>query len=152
MSAVPGNAPLPDGYSCGGDLYNYAEDTTWFPSLVWNSTDPVIDFSAGFHTFGGECWKSGNGERAHNLLPLPVEVNATSLRFYTDNYTTSVRTIPTLCATDPGFEWGHSRFMPWAPLYGILNVAVSSGSNTAWWAAHNSTTTLVDWVRFWTLE
>lgn len=73
-------------------------------SLAWNSTDPVIDYSEGFHTFG-------------------VELNATTMRFYTDNYTTSVRSVPTLCVTNPGFEWGSSRFMPWAPLYGILNVA-----------------------------
>ena len=122
-----------DGYSCGGDIYNYNEDSTWFPSLSSNSTDPIIDFSADYHIFG-------------------VEINATSLRFYTDNYTTSVRTLPTLCVTNADFEWGHSKFMPWAPMYGILNVAVSGGSNQSWWREHNSTTTLVDWVRFWTLE
>ena len=122
-----------DGYSCGGDIYKYDEDTSWFPSLDWNSTDPVIDFSTGFHIFG-------------------VEINATALRFYTDNYTTSVRPMPTLCMSDPTFEWGHSRYIPWAPLYGILNVAVSGGSDQTWWKEHNSTTTFVDWVRFWTLQ
>lgn len=122
-----------DGYSCGADIYNYAEDTTWFPSLVWNSTDPVIDFSMGYHVFG-------------------VEINETSLRFYTDNYTTSVRTINELCVSNPAFEWGASRYLPWEPLYGIINVAVSEGSNLSWWKENNTTQTFVDWVRFWTFQ
>jgi hypothetical protein len=73
------------GYGCGADAYNYNIDSTWWPSLEYNSTDPVVDFSADFHVFG-------------------VELNSTSIRFYTDNVTTSVRTLPELCVTDPGMN------------------------------------------------
>jgi hypothetical protein len=33
------------GYGCGADLFDYNTDSTWFPSLASNSTDPTIDFS-----------------------------------------------------------------------------------------------------------
>ena len=103
-----------------------------YPSLNYSSTQPIIDFSANFHTFG-------------------VEINATSLRFYVDNVTTFVRTIPQLCVTAEGFNWGETAYMPFKPMYGIINVAVKQGTvASAWWDAHNATT-LVDWVRMYTL-
>lgn len=56
-----------------------------------------------------------------------------------------------LCVTDPDFEWGQIPiYMPFQPLYGILNVAVNEeqGANYTWWESHNATT-FVDWVRWY---
>ena len=57
---------------------------------------------------------------------------------------------PALCVADAGFAaqggWGRSPYMPWAPLYGILNVAMNKGEGTPWWRENNATT-LVDWVK-----
>ena len=126
------------GYGCGADLYNYPNDTAWWPSGDWDPNWPVIDFSADFHTFG-------------------VEINDTSIRWYVQNSTdargeasNTIFTVaaPPLCVDQPGFEWGSSPYMPWNPLYGILNVAMNKGERTEWWAANNATT-LVDWVRWW---
>ena len=75
----------------------------------------------------------------------------TALRFYVDDVTTFVRTMPPLCVTDPGFEWGSTAYMPFNPMYGILNVAVKQNTvASTWWDTHNATT-LVDWVRMYTL-
>ena len=57
--------------------------------------------------------------------------------------------LPPLCLTDPSFVWGKSAYMPFKPLYGILNVAVVAGSNTSWWAQNKFTETLIDWVKWW---
>jgi beta-glucanase (GH16 family) len=129
------------GYSCGGDLYHYPNDTVWYPSQDWDPDTPVIDFAADFHVFG-------------------VEVNDSAVRFYvddTENNTIFVVSAPPLCVTDAAFAaeggFGRSRYVPWTPLYGILNVAVSQGYGaTPWWLAGNSATMLVDWVRFWELS
>ncbi len=121
------------GYSCSQDASHYSIDSQWYPSLNFSSTQPIIDFSAGFHTFG-------------------VEINATSLRFYVDNVTTFVRTLPQLCVAVEGFDWGKTAYMPFKPMYGIINVAVKQGTvASAWWDTHNATT-LVDWVRMYTLS
>jgi hypothetical protein len=41
--------------------------------------------------------------------------------------------------------------MPFNPMYGILNVAVKQNTvASTWWDTHNATT-LVDWVRMYTL-
>ena len=120
------------GYSCGADLYSYPADTTWWPSGNWTPNYPVIDFTADFHVFG-------------------VEINDTSIRWYVDNATNTIMTItaPPLCVSEPGFEWGKTMYMPWEPLYGILETAVNKAdANLDWWLANNATT-LVDWVRFW---
>jgi beta-glucanase (GH16 family) len=121
------------GYSCGGDLYTYPNDTVWWPSGDWTPDWPIVDFSADFHVFG-------------------VELNETALRFYVDNSTNTIRTfeLPPLCLTDPDFVWGETAYMPFKPLYGILNVAVAedAGANLTWWLDHNATT-LVDWVRWY---
>jgi hypothetical protein len=120
------------GYGCSQDLNHYSTDSHWYPSLNYSSKDPVIDFSAAFHTFG-------------------VEINATALRFYVDDVTTFVRTMPPLCVTDPGFEWGTTAYMPFNPMYGILNVAVKQNTVASTWWHTNNATTLVDWVRMYTL-
>lgn len=116
------------GYACSDDKSSYNADSRWYP----NTTDfdyPIIDFSAGFHTFG-------------------VEVNATGLRFYVDNVTSFELSLPQLCVTDPAFVWGSSPYAPWLPTYGILNTAVTPNANTSWWQTHNATF-LVDWVRWY---
>ncbi len=77
-----------------------------------------------------------------------MEINATALRFYVDNVTTFVRSMGTLCVTDPGFQWGETPYMPFTPLYGIINTAVVPNSNTTWWQTNNATL-LVDWVRWY---
>jgi beta-glucanase (GH16 family) len=127
------------GYSCGADLYQYPRDTVWWPSGNWTPNAPIIDFSEAFHTFG-------------------VEINDTALRFYVDdadNNTIFTVFAPPLCVTDAVFEsqggWGNSSYMPWRPLYGILNVAMNKGELTDWWRANNATT-LVDWVRLYTWQ
>ncbi len=105
-------------------------------SLSHRPNAPIIDFSAGFHVFG-------------------AEINDTAVRFYVDAPTNTIltKTLPPLCVEDAGFAagggWGSSPYLPWAPMYGILNVAMNRGdANLAWWAKNNATT-LVDWVRFW---
>ena len=127
------------GYSCGADLYHYPNDTAWWPSGDWDPNWPIIDFAANFHTFG-------------------VEVNDTAIRFYVQNSTdapgdasNTIFTVeaPALCVTDPGFSWGSSPYMPWQPLYGILNVAMNRGDASLEWWMQNNATTLVDWVKFW---
>ena len=122
------------GYSAGDDIYSYNNDSASFPSRDWSPNWPIIDFSADFHTFG-------------------VEINSTFLRFYVDNYTSFTKFYPTLCVTDPVFlengGWGHSGYMPFKPLYSILNVAVTPNANTSWWLQNHQTTTLVDWVRWY---
>lgn len=120
------------GYSCGEDLYQYPADTTWWPAGNWTPNYPIIDFTADFHVFG-------------------VEINDTAIRWYVDNATNTIMTIsaPPLCVDEPGFVWGKSMYMPWKPMYGILNTAVNkANANLEWWAANNATT-LVDWVRFY---
>lgn len=114
------------GYSAGMDASSYDRDSRWYPNTT-DFTAPIIDFSAGFHTFG-------------------VEVNATAIRFYVDMVTSFVLPLPTLCVSDVGFEWGRSPYLPWAPLYGIINLAVLPNTNTTWWLT-NKATLLVDWVR-----
>lgn len=124
------------GYSCGADLYHYPNDTAWWPSGDWTPNFPIIDFSADFHIFG-------------------AEVNDTAVRFYVDdavNNTIFTVAAPPLCVTDATFSsnggWGKSTYMPWTPLYGILNVAMNKGEATPWWLENNATT-LVDWVKFY---
>ncbi len=124
------------GYSCGADQYSYPVDTVWWPSGNWTPDAPVIDFSAGFHVFG-------------------AELNDTAVRFYVDDPANTIftKTLPPLCVLDAGFVaeggWGKSPYMPWAPMYGILNTAMNRGdANLEWWMANNATT-LVDWVKFW---
>jgi hypothetical protein len=80
-----------------------------------------------------------------------VEINDTALRFYVDdaeNNTIFTVVAPPLCVTDDTFDaqggWGKSTYMPWHPLYGILNVAMNKGDKTEWWS-HNNATTEVDW-------
>ena len=126
------------GYGCGDDLYAYPNDTVWWPSGNWTPNSPIIDFSQGFNVFG-------------------VEINDTAVRFYVNDAANTIFTkaLPPLCVEDPGFAaaggWGVSPYMPWKPLYGILNTAMNRGdANLAWWRANNATT-LVDWVRFWSL-
>ena len=109
-----------------------APDTTWWPAGNWTPNYPIIDFTADFHVFG-------------------VEINDTAIRWYVDNATNTIMTIsaPPLCVDEPGFVWGKSMYMPWKPMYGILNTAVNkANANLEWWAANNATT-LVDWVRFY---
>lgn len=121
------------GFGCGDDLYKYPNDTVWWPSGEWEPNWPIVDFSADFHVFG-------------------VEINETALRYYIDNATNTVMTIsaPPLCVTAPDFVFGESMYLPWSPMYGILNVAVNNGQDpTGWWKTNNATT-LVDWVRWWT--
>ena len=120
------------GYSCGGDLYHYPNDTIWWPSGDWAPNYPIIDFSADFHVFG-------------------VELNASAVRFYVDNSTNTIFTLsaPQLCVTTPGFVYGQSMYMPWAPMYGILNVAVNNGHDSSGWWHQNNATTLIDWVRWY---
>lgn len=85
-----------------------------------------------------------------------AEINDTAVRFYVDDVDNTIFVIsaPPLCVADATFTaqggWGRSAYMPWQPLYGILNVAVNKGEPTSWWLAHNATT-LVDWVRWWEL-
>ena len=127
------------GYSCGDDLYHYPADTEFWPLGNWTPNYPIIDFSAGFHRFG-------------------VEINDTALRYYvqnaTDAATDASNTIftvfaPPLCVTEPGFQWGESPYMPWSPMYGILNTAMNRGdASLEWWMANNATT-LVDYVWWW---
>jgi hypothetical protein len=64
------------GYSAGDDASSYNIDSRWYPNTTDDSA-PIIDFSAGFHTFG-------------------VEVNTTALRFYVDNVTSFTHPLPTL--------------------------------------------------------
>jgi beta-glucanase (GH16 family) len=120
------------GYGCSSDKYNYNIDTQWFPNMS-DVSAPVIDFSADYHTFG-------------------VEWNDTALRFYVDGNTSFIRTLPTMCVTDPTWRaqggWGKAPYMPWEPTYGIINVAVSQSTNIKWWQTHNATT-YVDWVRWY---
>ena len=40
-------------------------------------------------------------------------------------------------------------YMPFKPLYGILEAAVTQGANQSWWRENGKTTTLVDWVRWY---
>ncbi len=125
------------GYECGNDLYRYPNDTVWWPSGNWTPNSPIIDFSADFHVFG-------------------AEINDTAVRFYVDdaeNNTIFTVALPTLCVGDAEFDaaggWGKSPYMPWMPLYGILNTAMNKGdANLDWWQMNNATT-LVDWVRFY---
>jgi beta-glucanase (GH16 family) len=124
------------GYSCGDDLYRYPNDTVWWPSGNWTPNFPIIDFSASFNTFG-------------------VEINDTAVRFYVNDVENTIFTVsaPTLCVENEDFiaggGWGKSPYMPWAPLYGILNTAMNRGdANLDWWKTNNATT-LVDWVKFW---
>ena len=58
--------------------------------------------------------------------------------------------LPPLCLTDPGFVWGKTAYMPFKPLYGILNVAMTevAGEDKQWWTTHNATT-LIDYVRWY---
>ena len=121
------------GYGCSEDKSKYDIDSNWYPSLNYSATGKPIDFSADFHTFG-------------------VEINDTSLRFYVDDVTTFVRTLPQLCVSDPEFVWGETAYMPWKPMYGIINVAVAQNTKPSVWWASNNATTLVDWVRMYTLE
>jgi beta-glucanase (GH16 family) len=107
----------------------------WWPSGNWTPNAPIIDFSADFHVFG-------------------AEVNDTAVRFYVDdaeNNTIFTVFAPPLCVADAAFAagggWGRSAYMPFTPLYGILNVAMNKGAPTPWWLSNNATT-LVDWVRF----
>ena len=117
------------GYSCGADVYSYDKDHADFPSRDWAPNWPIIDFSLDFHTFG-------------------VEINDTALRYYVDNYTAFELPLPPLCVTGPTYH-NHTAYMPWKPLYGILNVAVTPKANTSWWQEHRNTTTLFDWVRWY---
>ena len=149
------------GYCCGCDLYHCERggrgprheprtgarapvhcadppkdpnDTVWWPSGDWEPNSPIIDFSASFNTFG-------------------VEINDTAVRFYVNDATNTIMTmaLPPLCLTDPDFVWGKSAYMPFKPLYGILNVAVAEVSHDvdlSWWLTHNATT-LIDWVRWY---
>ena len=122
------------GYCCGCDLYSYPNDTTWWPSGNYTPNYPIVDFTADFHMFG-------------------VEINDTSLRFYVDETNNTIRemTLPQLCMTDPDFVWGQTPYMPFQPLYGIINVAVtelSRDTNLSWWQTNNATTE-VDWVRWY---
>jgi beta-glucanase (GH16 family) len=111
----------------------YPDDTTWWPSGNWTPNYPIIDFAADFHVFG-------------------VEINETSIRWYVDNATNTIRemTLPPLCVSDPGFEWGVSPYMPFKPLYMIINTAMTElqNANLTWWLTNNATT-LVDWVRLY---
>lgn len=129
MPSPPRPPPSPR-YGCGNDLYQYPNDTVWWPSGNWTPNWPIIDFSAGFHVFG-------------------VEINDTAIRWYVDNATNTIMTmvLPPLCLSDPDFIWGKSPYMPFKPMYGILNVAVNQASDP-WWLSNNATT-LVDWVRWW---
>lgn len=124
------------GYGCGTDLYRYPQDTVWWPSGNWTPNAPIIDFGEDFHVFG-------------------AEINDTAVRYYVDDAehnTIFVVAAPPLCVADAAFAaqggWGRSPYMPWAPLYGILNVAMNKGESTPWWRENNATT-LVDWVKFW---
>lgn len=121
------------GYSCGGDQYHYPQDTMWYPSGNWTPNWPIIDFAADYHVFG-------------------VELNDTAVRFYVDNATNTIFTLalPALCVTDPTFEFGVSPYMPFKPMYGIINVAMNylPGADLTWWKTNNATT-LVDWVRWY---
>jgi len=124
------------GYSCSDDLYKYPNDTVWWPSGNWTPNSPIIDFSLGYHVFG-------------------AEINDTAVRYYVDDPDNTIFTFtaPTLCVGDADFEamggWGKSPYIPWAPLYGILNTAMNKGNaNLDWWQTHNATT-MVDWVKFW---
>lgn len=128
------------GYSCSDDKYDYNTDTAWFPNMS-NLESPIVDFTSGFHVFG-------------------VEINATGLRFYVDGdtklniagNTSFIRELVPLCMTDPDFVWGHSAYLPWGPMYGILNVAMSpDAAFDPWWLTHNATT-LVDWVRWFEFQ
>jgi beta-glucanase (GH16 family) len=121
------------GYSCSVDKNNYETDSRWYPSLNYSSKQPIIDFSADFHTFG-------------------VEINASALRFYVDGVTTFVRILEPLCVAAEGFKWGSTAYLPFEPMYGIINVAVQQNTvASSWWDTHNATT-LVDWVRMYTLD
>jgi beta-glucanase (GH16 family) len=124
------------GFCCGCDLYTYPNDTVWWPSGNWTPNWPIIDFAADFHVFG-------------------VEINDTAIRYYVDNATNTILTfnLPSLCVTDPAFKWGKSAYMPFEPLYGIINTAVNElqGANLSWWLTNNATT-LVDWVRWYTWQ
>lgn len=121
------------GYCCGCDNYVYPNDTTWWPSGNWTPNYPIIDFAADHHVFG-------------------VIINDTALSFYVDdvNNTIMTKAMGELCVSDPALEWGKSPYMPFQPLYGILNVAVNqeAGANLTWWETHNATTE-VDWVRYY---
>ena len=115
------------GYACLDDESSYPTNSRWYPDLS-NKTAPLVDFSAGFHTFG-------------------VEINETALRYYVDNATSFVLTLPQLCINEQNYN-NHTPYMPFAPLYSIIDVAVTQNANTTWWKTHNATT-LVDWVRFY---
>ena len=141
------------GYDCSADVYDYARDSGEFPSRDWSPNWPIINYSAGFHTFG-------------------VEINDTALRFYVDNFTSFELALPPLCVTADTFH-NHSAYMPFKPLYAILNVAVTPNANVSWWSAfgalmmlpptpptltphpttppetYGNTTTLFDWVRWY---
>jgi len=119
------------GYGCGDDAYSYVNNSADYPSRAWSPDWPIIDYSADFHVFG-------------------AEINDTAIAFYVDNSTNVffTLTLPALCLSDPGFVWGKSAYMPFKPLYGILNVAVTPNANTTWWEVNHNTTTLVDWVRW----
>ena len=97
-------------------------------------------------TFGG-----APGPMPADFHVFGVEINDTAIRWYVDNATNTIMTItaPPLCVSEPGFVWGKTMYMPWKPLYGILNTAVNkANANLDWWQ-NNNATTLVDWVRFW---
>lgn len=115
------------GYSCYADESSYPTNSRWFPDLN-NKTTPIIDFSADFHVFG-------------------VEINATALRFYVDGQDSFVQFLPELCITQDNYH-NHTPYIPFSPMYGILNVAVTQNSNTSWWKTSNATT-LVDWVKWY---
>jgi len=106
------------------------------PSGDFSPNWPIIDYTADFHVFG-------------------VEINDTAMRFYSENASNTVFTIaaPTLCVDNPDFVWGKSMYLPFSPLYGILEVAVNAQrtTNVSWWL-HNTAKTYVDWVRFWQFE
>ena len=74
-------------------------------------------------------------------------MNDTALRFYMDNYTSFELALPPLCVTAATFHQ-NLPYMPWRPLYGILNVAVTPHANRSWWQTNNATT-LFDWVRWY---
>lgn len=84
-----------------------------------------------------------------------MEINDTAIRYYSENASNTVFTIaaPSLCVDNPDFVYGKTMYMPFSPLYGILEVAVNAQrtTNVSWWL-HNTAKTYVDWVRFWEFQ
>ena len=132
-----GNASLPisqfSTYHFGFQCYQDASSNRYsrtYPNTS-DTSAPVIDFAAGFHTFG-------------------VEVNDTGLRWYIDGET-FFDFVPAP-QSDPSFKWGSSPYPPFSELFMILNVAVATWGcpqpvPMEGWATGGPSQLLVDWVR-----